>query len=200
MTVSVFLQIMALGFLEPVLDQGFTFLGMTYTSATFTSAIMNAVPSVTFLLAVIFRIERLKMKEIRSQAKVIGTLVTFAGALLMTLYKGPVIDLFKSPNATHNGGSSDSSDKHWLTGTLFILVGVVAWSAFYILQSITVKAYPAKLTLSSLICLVGGLQSAAVAVVAERHPRAWAIGWDYRLFAPLYTGIVSSGIAYYVQG
>jgi hypothetical protein len=40
---------------RPVIDQGFTFLGMQYTSASFASALMNAVPSVTFVLAVIFR-------------------------------------------------------------------------------------------------------------------------------------------------
>lgn len=42
-------------YFRPVIDQGFTFLGMQYTSASFASALMNAVPSVTFVLAVIFR-------------------------------------------------------------------------------------------------------------------------------------------------
>lgn len=93
MTLPVFFQIMALGFLEPILDQGFTYLGMKYTSASFASAIMNAVPSVTFVIAVIFRLERIKIKELHSQAKIIGTIVTFLGALLMTLYKGPIIDM-----------------------------------------------------------------------------------------------------------
>ena len=134
MTICVFSQIMVLGLLEPVLDQIFTFVGMQYTSASFASAIMNAVPSVTFVFAVILRLERVKIKEIRSQAKVIGTLVTFAGALLMTLYKGPVIDLFFSHHATHQHAGSHSPRKHWVTGTLFLLLGCVAWSSFYILQ------------------------------------------------------------------
>ncbi|KAI4337799.1 hypothetical protein L6164_016174 [Bauhinia variegata] len=201
MTICVFLQIMALGFLEPVLDQGFTFIGMQYTSASFASAIMNAVPSVTFVLAVILRLERVKIKEVRSQAKVVGTLVTFAGALLMTLYKGPIIKLFYSGNTRqHQDEGSQSPHTHWLVGTLYLLLGCLAWSSFYILQSITVKKYPAELSLSSLICLSGALQGTAVALVVERHPTAWSVGWDYRIFAPLYTGIVSSGIAYYVQG
>ncbi|KAK4801140.1 hypothetical protein SAY86_021627 [Trapa natans] len=201
MTLAVFIQIMALGFLEPVLDQNFAYLGMTYTSASFTSAIMNAVPSVTFVMALILRIERVKIREIRGQAKIIGTVVTFAGALLMTLYKGPIIDFIGHAGggeAAVAGASSDS--KHWVSGTLFILIGCCAWSAFYILQSITVKRYPAEMSLSSLICLVGAMQSAVVAVVAERHPSAWTVGWDSRLLAPVYTGVVSSGITYYVQG
>jgi len=55
------------------------------------------------------------------------------------------------------------------------------------MQSITVKSYPAELSLATLICLAGGAQATAVALVAERHSQAWAIGWDYRLYAPLYT-------------
>ncbi|XVF36889.1 hypothetical protein REPUB_Repub19eG0097600 [Reevesia pubescens] len=200
MTFSIFFQIMTLGFLEPILDQGFTYLGMKFTSASFTSTIMNAVPSVTFLIAVIFRLEHVKMKELRSQAKVIGTLVTLAGALLMTLYKGPVIDLIWSSKTNHHGSSGDSSDKHWITGTLLILVGCVAWSCFYVLQSITIKKYPAEISLSSLICLAGAIQSLGIALVVERHPSGWAVGWNSRLFAPLYSGIIGSGITYYVQG
>ena len=54
-------------------------------------------------------------------------------------------------------------------------------------QSITVKRYPAELSLATLICLAGALEGTAVALVAERHPRKWAIGLDYRLYAPVYT-------------
>lgn len=83
-----------------------------------------------------FRLERVKIKEIRSQAKIIGTVVTFSGTLLMTLYKGPVVDLFMSSKSNHHGSSSgdDDTGKHWLTGTLFILIACVAWSSFYVLQ------------------------------------------------------------------
>ncbi|XP_058781916.1 WAT1-related protein At4g08290-like [Vicia villosa] len=204
MTLSVFLHIMALALLEPVIDQGFTFLGMQYTSASFTSVLTNTVPSITFFLAVIFRIEQVNIKQIRSIAKVVGTLVTFGGAFLMTVYKGPQIHLFYSPNnAHHHAGSHDTqSHKHWVSGTLFILCGCFAWSSFFILQSITLKKYPAEMSLSTLICLFGSLMSSAVALVAEHNSGAgtWALGWNFRLYGPLFTGIVNSGITYYVQG
>ncbi|XP_029129038.1 WAT1-related protein At4g08290 isoform X2 [Cajanus cajan] len=200
MTLPVFLQILFLGFLEPVFNQSFTYLGMKYTSASFTSTIVNAVPSITFLIAVIVRLERLKLREIRSQAKVIGTLVTFGGALLMAIYKGPAFNLFHSGSTTPHENGSPSSHSHQTAGAIYILMGCVALSSFYILQSITVKGYPAELSLATLICLAGAAESTAVALVAERHSRAWAVGWDYRLYAPFYTGVVSSGLAYYVQG
>ena len=81
------------------------------------------------------RLEHIKIRELRSQAKVIGTLVTFAGALLMTLYKGPQFDLFHHSNTTHQqGGSHTQNHSHWVAGTLFICLGCLAWSSFYILQ------------------------------------------------------------------
>ncbi|XP_057974111.1 WAT1-related protein At4g08290-like isoform X2 [Malania oleifera] len=204
MTISVFLKIMLLGFLEPILDQNLSYLGMKFTSASFVSAIMNAVPAVTFIIAAILRLEHVKMKEARSRGKVIGTVVTLAGALLMTLYKGPIIKLISTHKLTtdHHGNRGDhgSSDKHWIMGTILILIGCCAWSSFYVLQSITMKKYPAELSLACLICVMGTVQSAALAVVVERHPSAWSIGWNSRLLAPLYTGVVSSAVTYYVQG
>ncbi|XP_020227276.1 WAT1-related protein At4g08290-like isoform X2 [Cajanus cajan] len=164
-TLPVFLQIIALGFLE---------------------------------------LERVNFKEVRSLAKVIGTLVTFGGALLMTLYKGPLINLFYSPNTTHHQDVSHTPQdlKHWVSGTLFLLLGCFSWASFIILQSITLKRYPAELSLSSLVCLSGALQASVVALVATRHSGlgAWALGWDFKLYGPLYTGVVTSGITYYVQG
>uniref|UniRef100_A0A5B7BP44 WAT1-related protein n=1 Tax=Davidia involucrata TaxID=16924 RepID=A0A5B7BP44_DAVIN len=200
MTISVFLEITVLAFLEPILDQNLSYLGITLTTASFASAIMNAVPAITFVIAVILRLESVKIKEVRGQAKVIGTIVTFAGALLMTLYKGPVINLIWTPKTSHFVNSNDSSDKHWVTGTLCILVGCCAWSCFFILQSITVKKYPAELSLAFWICLMGTVQSTLVTLVFEHHPGVWSIGWDFRLLAPVYTGIISSGITYYIQG
>ncbi|XLS67375.1 hypothetical protein HN51_018398 [Arachis hypogaea] len=110
---------------------------MKYTSASFTSAIMNAVPSITFLLALLTRMEHVKLKEVRSQAKVIGTLVTFGGAVLMGIYKGPGFNLFHSRTQQHHGGGGDPSSSHnhhQIAGALYIFMGCVALSSFYILQ------------------------------------------------------------------
>uniref|UniRef100_A0A0R0JJ20 WAT1-related protein n=1 Tax=Glycine max TaxID=3847 RepID=A0A0R0JJ20_SOYBN len=168
-----------------VMCQGFTFLGMQYTSASFASAIMNAVPPVTFVLAVILRLERVNVKEVRSLAKLIGTLVTFSGALLMTFTK--VLKLSYFSLLSQPTTKMEATLLMRLSGTVFLLLGCVAWSSFFILQSITLKRYPAEFV---------------VAIVATRHSGlvAWALGWDFRLHGPLYTGIVTSEITYYAQG
>jgi len=59
----------------------------------------------------------------------------------------------------------------------------------YKLQSVTLKKYPAEMSLSTLICLIGAMQTSVVALIAERHAgvEVWAVGWDFRLYGPLYT-------------
>ncbi|XP_051129442.1 WAT1-related protein At1g44800-like [Andrographis paniculata] len=202
MTKSIFFKITVLGFLEPVLDQNLYCVGLQYTSATFASAMTNVLPAVTFIMALIFRLEKVNLKKMHSIAKVIGTLITVSGAMLMTLYKGPIIDIFwYSHGSGHRSATvSAAANQHWLPGTFIFLSCIIGWSTFFILQNHTLKEYPAELSLTSLVCLTGTIQGAVVAVIMERRKSAWAIGFDSRLLAATYSGIVCSGMAYYLQG
>ncbi|MBA0701835.1 hypothetical protein Goari_005459, partial [Gossypium aridum] len=59
----------------PVLDHNFFYTGMKYTTATFTTAMCNILPALTFALACIVKLERVEIGKVRSQAKVAGTAV-----------------------------------------------------------------------------------------------------------------------------
>ncbi|XP_060669114.1 WAT1-related protein At5g40240-like [Ziziphus jujuba] len=66
--------------------------GLQYSSVTLNSAMLNLIPAFTFLLALAFRMEKLKLKSSSSQAKSLGTLVSIAEAFVVTFYKGsPII-------------------------------------------------------------------------------------------------------------
>ncbi|CAL5356677.1 unnamed protein product [Camellia sinensis] len=205
-TFPIFMQIFVLGLLGPVIDQNFYYAGLKFTSPTFSCAMSNMLPAMTFVMAVICRMEKVDIKKVRCQAKVVGTIVTVGGAMLMTLYKGHVIDLVWSKHM-HSGTTSSSvpqasgpSDKDWVTGSILLIIATLAWAAFFILQAITLKKYSAHLSLTTLVCFMGTLQSIAVTFVMEHRPSVWTIGWDMNLLAAAYAGIVSSSIAYYVQG
>ncbi|PIN15064.1 hypothetical protein CDL12_12295 [Handroanthus impetiginosus] len=202
MTTSIFARIMLLSFLEPVIDQNLFFLGMKYTTATFASAMANVLPAITFVMACLFRLEKVKLMSIRSQAKIIGTLATVAGAMIMTLVRGPNIDFPWTKHATNHAHQQGViSLEHSIKGALMITIGCFSWSCFMILQAVTLKTYPAELSLTAYICLFGTAQTAAVALVMEKgNAAAWSIKWDTRLLAAAYSGIFCSGIAYYVQG
>ncbi|XP_016434443.2 WAT1-related protein At2g39510-like [Nicotiana tabacum] len=202
MTLSIFWKIMLLGLLEPVIDQNLYYAGMKYTTATFATAMCNVLPAITFLLAWILRLENVNIWKIHSQAKIVGTIITLGGAMVMTLVGGPTIGLPWTKHSTTTTSVASPTELNPVKGALFILVGCFCWACFYNLQMITLKAYPAGLSLTSLICMAGALQGTALTLVVERGNSAvWSIQWgSSKLFAYVYCGIVNSGIGYYVSG
>ncbi|KAA8518864.1 hypothetical protein F0562_016363 [Nyssa sinensis] len=201
MTISIFAKIILLSLLEPVIDQNLYFIGMKYTTATFAAAMCNILPTITFVMAWIFRLEKVKINSIHSQAKVVGTVITVAGAMLMTLVKGPVLELFWTNGRNNHETNSAINLQHSIKGSLMITIGCFSWACFMILQAITLRTYPTELSLTAWICLFGTAEGAIVALVMERgKTTVWSINWDSKFLAALYSGIFCSGLAYYIQG
>ncbi|AQK86905.1 WAT1-related protein At5g07050 [Zea mays] len=205
MTWPIFWQIFVLAMLGPVIDQNFYYAGLKFTGPTFACAMSNILPAMTFVLAVIFRMEKLQMEKVRCQAKVFGTVVTVAGAMLMTLYKGPLMQLARTTSRHASASASPAAEiiisgRDWFLGSVFVVVATLAWASLFVLQAHTIKQYSAQLSLTTLVCFVGTLQAVVVTFVMERRTSVWTIGFDMNLLAAAYAGIVTSSIAYYVQG
>lgn len=84
--------------------------------------------------------EKIDIKKVRCQAKVIGTVVTVAGAMLMTLYKGQVINFLGSKYMHHPRNyvpenTTYSGEKDWFTGSILLIIATLAWASFFILQA-----------------------------------------------------------------
>ncbi|KAJ6426026.1 hypothetical protein OIU84_026580 [Salix udensis] len=121
--------------------------------------------------------------------------------MLMTLYKGDVINFIWSEHAhTHSSSAPETSGKDWVKGSILLIIATFAWASFFIIQTVTLTRYSAHLSLTAIVCFLGTLQSIAVTFVMEHKPSAWTIGWDMNLLAAAYAGIVTSSISYYVQG
>ena len=80
------------------------------------------------------RLETVNFKKLHSAAKVVGTAVTVMGAMVMTLYKGPIIDFLKKGAHNQQQANNGSADQHWVTGTLLLLASICGWASFFILQ------------------------------------------------------------------
>ncbi|XP_073132381.1 WAT1-related protein At5g07050-like [Henckelia pumila] len=206
-TFTIFLQMFVLGLLGPVIDQNLYYAGLKFTSPTYSCAMSNMLPAMTFVMAVLCRMEKVDMKKIRCQAKVVGTVITVCGAMLMTLYKGDVINMVWSkyihPRQSYvpqPSTSAHATQEDWIKGSILLIIATLAWASFFILQAITLRKYTAQLSLTALVCFLGTLQSIVVTLAMEHKTGAWVIGWDINLLAAAYAGVVSSGIAYYVQG
>ncbi|KAF2318697.1 hypothetical protein GH714_010167 [Hevea brasiliensis] len=202
MTISIFAKILLLGLLEPTIDQNLYYTGMKYTTATFASTMCNILPAFAFLMAWVLRLEKVNLRKLHSQAKILGTLVTVGGAMLMTLINGPKLNFpWTKGYDLHGSTSALTTHEDTIKGAIMIGVGCLCWSGFIILQAITLKTYPAELSLTALICLMGTIEGSVFAVIMERgNPSAWSIHFDSRLLAAVYSGVICSGVAYYIQG
>ncbi|XP_008233582.1 PREDICTED: WAT1-related protein At2g39510-like isoform X2 [Prunus mume] len=198
---TVFIAPFAIVFDRPVIDQNLFYTGMKLTTATFTSAMCNVLPAFAFIMAWIFRLENINFRSLRSLAKILGTIVTVGGAMLMTLINGPMLNLPWTRRNIHQESTSATDHQDPIKGTLLIGAGCFCWAGFVNLQAITLKSYPAELSLAAWICLMGTVQGTVVALGFEwDNPAAWSIHWDSKLLAAVYSGIICSGVVYYVQG
>ena len=91
------------------------------------------------------RMEKVDLKKVRFQAKVVGTLVTVAGAMLMTLYKGPLMEMVWTKHMhdrPHQANvppvAAASTDKDWFKGCIFLVIATLAWTSLFIRQVILV--------------------------------------------------------------
>ncbi|KAE8651169.1 WAT1-related protein At5g07050 isoform X2 [Cucumis sativus] len=204
-TVKIFIQMFVLALLGPLLDQNLYYMGLKLTSPTIACAIGNMLPSMTFAMAVICKIEKLDMKRVGCRAKLLGTIVTLCGAMLMTFYKGSIVNFLgtkhgRQPNIPSTAVHNHHNKGEYIKGSILLIISVFAWAAFFVLQAITLRKYTAHLSLTALVCFLGTLQAIVATLAMERRLSVWTIGWDWNLLASAYAGIVTTGVAYYVQG
>ncbi|KAH9742040.1 WAT1-related protein [Citrus sinensis] len=143
------------------------YTGIAYSSPTLASMIGNLTPGFTFILAIIFRMENLALSSLSTWAKIIGTLVSVSGAMLVVLYKGPTII--------------------WVIGGLLLLISNLLISVWYIIQTQIMKLYPAEFIVTLLYCLFATIISAPICFVGESNLSAWRLKPDIELASIVYS-------------
>ncbi|KAL2546982.1 WAT1-related protein [Forsythia ovata] len=169
------------------LVQIFGYTGLMYASASVSSAMMNLIPGFTFLLAIIFRMEKVDCKSSSTLAKSIGTIVSVIGAFIITLYKGPALLGISSHSTASIHTLTQSSA--WLFGGLLLAIDAVVASIFIIAQALVLKKYPAVLLLMLFYSCFIAILSAAVSLTVERDTKAWSLKPMTRLIPVIYSGM-----------
>ncbi|XP_020419945.1 WAT1-related protein At5g64700 isoform X2 [Prunus persica] len=177
------------------------YAGLAYTSPTVACALSNVIPSLTFLMAVLLGLEKLKIRTARGQAKVAGTLFCIGGSLVFTFWKGGYLfrGFVKRPLINISVAEMRHVKENWIKGALLILTSHIAWSAWLILQAVVSKVYTARLSLTTMICFFASLQSSFLALFFARNPISWRLEWNLQLLTIVYCGVVISALAYYLQ-
>ncbi|OMO83632.1 Drug/metabolite transporter [Corchorus olitorius] len=178
-------------------------VALIYTSATLAAATTNCLPVITFFLAVLLRMEALRLKTRPGIAKMVGILICLGGALTLALYRGPHIKLFCIHhlfNQHHHAQiHQTSTGLTWIKGCFLMLMSNTFWGLWLVLQGLVLKSYPSKLLFTTLQCFLSSIQSFAIAIALERDPVEWRLGWNVRLLAVAYCGIVVTGVTFYLQ-
>ncbi|KAL6624422.1 hypothetical protein ACP70R_031743 [Stipagrostis hirtigluma subsp. patula] len=167
-------------------------VGLKFTSATVVSAIDNSAPAVTFFLALLSRMEVVKLKSWSGIAKLIGIALCLAGVLVIAFYIGPSLSPVNHHRAfqSHDSVSKENVTRGaWVKWTLIMVVANAA----------VLKEYPNKMLITAVQCLFGTMQSFVVAAVAERDFSRWKLRLDISLLAIFYSGILVIGAVYYLQ-
>ncbi|KAL6331360.1 hypothetical protein AAG906_011297 [Vitis piasezkii] len=174
------------------------FLGMYLVSSFMSSVMINLVPALTILIASMIGTLTCfpNIRSLRSIAKIAGTVFCAGGAISMTLLKGPKLlntEFLPAKSAFGSGG------QNWLLGCLFLFAGTCCWSLWLILQVPISATYPDSLSSSAWMCFFSTLQSAVVSFFLEQDPKAWILRSKFELVRCLYSGIIGSGLNYFLQ-
>lgn len=168
--------------------------GIEYSSPTLASAMSTLAPAATFVLAVLFRMEKLELNRLRSQLKTIGTIITIAGAFVVVLYKGPVvIDIQSSSASTSTNAPTDHARSDWVMGGVLLAANYLIVSVWYIFQAKAVNEYPAEIVVVFFYNLFSCIIATPVCFITEPNLNAWILTPDVRLMSILYSGIIGSG-------
>ncbi|XP_059596544.1 WAT1-related protein At4g30420 [Vitis vinifera] len=177
-------------------NQNLCFEEMYLVSSFMSSVMINLVPALTILIASMIGLEKINIRSLRSIAKIAGTVFCAGGANSMTLLKGPKLlntEFLPTKSAFGSGG------QNWLLGCLFLFAGTCCWSLWLILQVPISATYPDSLSSSAWMCFFSTLQSAVVSFFLEQDPKAWILRSKFELVRCLYSGIIGSGLNYFLQ-
>ncbi|KAK3407777.1 hypothetical protein EUGRSUZ_J00147 [Eucalyptus grandis] len=164
------------------------YTGISFSSPTLGSALGNLTPALTFILAIIFRMEKVSLKRSSSQAKIIGTILSISGAFFITLYKGPPIITAALKWSLSFDPLLSSSSSNWVLGGIFLMAEYILTPIFYIIMAQMMEDYPAELTVpffyNFFVCFI----AAIVALAAEHDANAWRVS-DIGLASVICSGI-----------
>ncbi|KAG0512349.1 hypothetical protein BDA96_10G005700 [Sorghum bicolor] len=201
LTLEIFAYIFVSAALGAALRQYMIFVALRYTTATFVTAFSNIAPVLTFLLAVATRSEALDLKSRTGMAKLLGTLVSLAGAMVLTLYKGVALThaaVAASPHRpTHAAADADAASRgKWTLGTVAILGNCVCLSCWFLLHGRLAKKYPHVYSCNALMSLFSFFQVAVVGLCTQRSISPWIITSKFNILTVLYAGIVGCGVSF----
>ncbi|KAL0448482.1 UNVERIFIED_CONTAM: WAT1-related protein [Sesamum latifolium] len=200
---SIFIKIFLLSLCGITMSLDIVGVGLKYTSASLGAATSNTLPVVTFFLAVLLRMEKVKIRRRSGMMKVAGVSLCMGGVATIAFYRGPFLKILTHHHLINNHlqklQDHVPSPTIWIKGVFLMLLSSFSWALWLVLQGRVLKIYPSKLLLTTLQCFLSTIQSFLVAVAFTRDPNDWQLGWNIRLLSVAYCGIAVTGGTFCLQ-
>ncbi|PRQ41201.1 hypothetical protein RchiOBHm_Chr4g0444311 [Rosa chinensis] len=168
-------------------SQNLAFLGLSYSSPILVCAMGLMLPTFSFLLSIILRRTKTDWRSSSFQAKVVGTIISIMGAIVVELYKGPYI----RPSSVLSSSSysvlfqkagqylvfSSPATEHWVLGGILLAGASISVSVWNIIQIGTMKLYPEVevMEVVSYYSLLGTIQCVIFSLFIERSLSVWKL-------------------------
>ncbi|KAJ4833448.1 hypothetical protein Tsubulata_042927 [Turnera subulata] len=133
-------------------------------------------------------------RAVSTGAKIVGTLGSISGAIVVVLYRGPaILSASSSPNQhvllQQPVGSPESN---WIIGSVLLATRFILTAFWYIIQAQILKVYPEEISVAFFYNLGVAICSVLGCLAAGR--RSWNLGSEIAVIAVIYSGIFASCI------
>ncbi|KAJ8758964.1 hypothetical protein K2173_003202 [Erythroxylum novogranatense] len=202
-TFRLLVRIFFLGLMGIALSQNLAFLGLSFTSPIVVCEMGLLIPAFSFILSSVLRITKLDCRSSSFHFKVIGTLISFTGAIVVEHFKGPYIRRASSSvlQLQHKRQLFIfySTSNHWLLGSVLLAASSLCVSIWNMIQVRTVGEYPQVMKIASFYSLAGTIQSTIFCLIVERDVNAWKLKLNMELLLIFATALFSGIIRSYVH-
>ncbi|CBI27642.3 unnamed protein product, partial [Vitis vinifera] len=168
LTFRILCHIFASALLGATLTQYFFLLGLKYTSASFSCAFINLVPAITFILSLVFKLEKVNLG---GKSEIPGT------------------SHAKTSISSHR-------TKSWATGSMVLTAASLTWSSWFLLQAGISKKYPCQYSSTAIMSFFSATQAAILSSILDRDLSLWILKGKLEISTVIFAGIVGSGLCY----
>ncbi|KAH8959238.1 hypothetical protein BDL97_06G068800 [Sphagnum fallax] len=207
LTLPVFGFMVCLGFFGIFIQHTLYFVGLGLAGVVLSSALQNCTPIFILVIALIFRLEEVRIGERHGQAKILGVLLCVLGAMALLFYKGPnLLPRMGLTNATLPQRAPPLSGEvfaellqqwgisKWQIGALCIIGSSLSLAVYINLQVPALARYPAPISLMAGAVFSGTILVFLTVVVTVKDPSKWVLSGLAQIIPAIYAGTIISGV------
>ncbi|XLS44543.1 hypothetical protein HN51_001408 [Arachis hypogaea] len=147
--------------------------GMNLTSPAMGTAMPNVAPGLIFIIAWIFRLEKVNIKSTYSRVKIMGTMLCVVGAFAMSIMQSMSTNAAKE-DATlvhyiSDPTAGDVFDKQKILGCIYLLLAISLLSSSLVLQAFIFRDFPAPISMCVITSFLGTFITAAFQFIEDHE-------------------------------